>query len=111
MSAAAIDDDVPSREHLELRATVLSRIHTLTEDDLRVLAAILGELPAAVLIERIEMETRLGVEGAAPVKLDPVSRRSWARALLLQTWDAWRALIKLPARPRRLITDYLHGVP
>lgn len=110
MSAGA-DDDVPSREQLELRATVLSRIYTLGDNDLRVLAAILGELPAAALIERIEMETRLGLEGAAPVKLDPVSRRSWARALLLRTWDAWRALVKLPARPRRLITDYLHGVP
>lgn len=90
------------------RARVLRRVYDLSDLDLRVVEAILDELPVAALAERCEAETANGVDRVGqPAKVLPTGRRVIAQAILLRTIDAWRHVLGLPPRARRTVGSYL----
>lgn len=92
------------------RGRVLRRVYDLDDLDLRVLEAVLDELPVAALAERLEAETAKGVDRVAkPANVLPTSKGVTARALLLRAVDAWRRVLGLPPRERRTVGSYLRG--
>lgn len=92
----------------DVRTGLYSRLAELPEDDLRVLAAIVAELPHARLVAACEAETAKGIEGpGTPVRTGPTSRRVAALAELLGAFDRWRALVGLKPRAVRGVEGVL----
>lgn len=93
------------RDIAEVRAELHRAIAQLGPDDVRVLAAVVAELPRGRLVAACEAETDRGIEGprgegtdGKPLRVPPTSLHVQAIGSLLATWDVWSRCVGLPPR-------------
>lgn len=81
----------------ELRAQVIRRIAALPAVDLRLLNAILDELPACQLVDTLRAQVLRGVElWRGPRVNVPTNPRTWAQTSLLTTLRAFSVACGIP---------------
>lgn len=85
----------------EVRAALAARLAELPEDDVRLVAAIVAELPVARLVATCEAETDRGIQGETKITMPPTSRRTDALGALLAALDRWRVIVGLGPRAVR----------